>query len=183
MRQNCENLYYEEKDAPELEDYDTQSEKQHFSSTYQLKPYEAYEANGYRYKTDKYGRIVTCEGTLRLEDGKRNTAHQTRAGGEFRLETDEGGHLVGRRFGGSEKVDNLVPMHHNLNHGSYEKLESEWATELERNNQVDVKIRCRYGGDSTRPTEFIIKYQVTEPNGFTRVETRRLVNGEEENER
>ena len=32
---------------------------------------------------------------------------------------DEGGHLIGRRFGGSEKVDNLVPMDSHVNGVEY----------------------------------------------------------------
>lgn len=173
-----EDILEDSEERIENEDKKRQLEKQHFASAYQLKSNEDYESNGYHYETDRYGRISSCEGNLRLEDGKRNTAHQAKAGGEYRMETDEGGHLIGRRFGGSEKVDNIVPMDHDLNHGEYDKLEDEWANELERDNQVNVKIRCRYLGESTRPTEFVVKTKVTEPDGSSYVETRKLQNGE-----
>lgn len=154
-------------------------EDSHFASTYCLKPNEQYEVNRYSYETDRYGRIKRCEGALRLEDGKRNTDHQVRAGGEYRLDTDEGGHLIGRRFGGSEKVDNIVPMDGHVNRVEYKELEDDWAQELKKENKVDVKVRCRYEEDSARPSAFIVKYKVTDQDGFTRSETRMIRNESE----
>ena len=156
-------------DSEELIEADSerkQLEKEHFASTYTLKPNENYDANGYSYETDKLGRITRCEGTLRLEDGKRNTAHQVR------------GHLIGRRFGGSEKVDNLVPMDSHVNGVEYKELEDDWAAELDKGSTVDVKIQCRYSGDSSRPTDFIVKYKITDKDGFERNETKRIHNQE-----
>lgn len=155
-------------------------ESTHFASTYTLKPNEQYEVNNYSYETDRYGRIQRCKGTLRLEDGKRNPDHQVRAGGEFRLENDEGGHLIARRFGGSEKIDNIVPMDSHVNRIEYKGIEDEWAKELEKGNIVDVKIRCKYEEDSMRPTAFIVKSKVTEQNGFERNETHILNNSKQE---
>lgn len=148
----------------------------HFASTYSLRPNEQYEVNHYSYETDRYGRIKRCEGTLRIEEGKRNTDHQVKAGGEYRLETDEGGHLIGRRFGGSEKVDNIVPMDWRVNRVEYKELEDDWAQELEKGNRVDVKVRCKYEEDSARPSALIIKYKVTDQDGFTRSETKTISN-------
>lgn len=169
----------EETEATETETNELEldkSSKAHFESTYSLKPNEQYEVNCYSYETDRYGRIKRCEGTLRLGEGKRNTAHQTKAGGEYRLENDEGGHLIGRRFGGSEKVDNIVPMDYDVNHNEYKALEDDWAEELEKDSIVDVKIRCKYEEESTRPTAFIVKYKVTDQDGFTRSETKIINN-------
>ncbi len=140
-------------------------EESHFSSTYTLKPSTTYTANGYTYQTDEKGRITSAEGTLRLEDGKRNTAHQIAAGGEYRLSTDEGGHLIATIFGGSGKVDNIVAMDSELNRVTYRKMEKQWQDELNRNNQVDVKIRLIYEGDSERPTSFLVKYRIRRPDG------------------
>ncbi len=178
-RFNANDVEAEENENVEAETNEQESDKQskaHFESTYSLKPNEQYEVNNYSYETDRYGRIKRCEGTLRLEEGKRNTAHQTRAGGEYRLENDEGGHLIGRRFGGSEKVDNIVPMDYDVNHHEYKELEDDWAKELEKGNKVDVKIRCKYEDESTRSTAFIVKYKVTDQDGFTRNETKIINN-------
>lgn len=172
--------------SPEIIEHESEKkDNSHFVSTYSLKPNEQYEVNHYSYETDRYGRIKRCEGTLRLEDGKRNTDHQVKAGGEYRLETDEGGHLIGRRFGGSEKVDNIVPMDDHVNRIEYKELEDDWAQELQKGNNVDVKVRCKYEEDSTRPTAFVVKYKVTDREGFTRGETRIISNikpGGENNE-
>lgn len=175
------NYEAESADSPEV-DETRETEKQstrpeHFSSTYTLKPNEEYDSNQYHYETDSRGRITRCEGTLRLEDGKRNTDHQTRAGGPDRLESDQGGHLIARRFGGSEKIDNLVPMDKDLNNGEYKELENDWEKALERGDTVDVQIRCRYSGDSQRPDSFVVKYKITDENGFSRYETKVLKNG------
>lgn len=155
---------------------------EHFADTYVLKHKEEYDANDYHYATDRLGRITRAEGTLRLEKGKRNTNHQARAGGEDRLEEDEGGHLIATRFDGSGKIDNIVAMDHDVNRKEFAAIEKEWAKELKDGNQVDVKITCRYKGDSERPDSFIVKYQVTEPDGTTRNEVRRIKNGKGEGE-
>lgn len=171
-----ENILEDSEELIESDFERKQMQNKHFSSTYTLKPKENYDANGYSYETDKLGRIIRCEGSLSLEDGKRNTAHQVRAGGEYRLENDEGGHLIGRRFGGSEKVDNIVPMDSHVNGVEYKKLEDDWAAALDKGSTVHVKILCRYVCDSTRPTDFIVKYEIREKNGFTRNETKRINN-------
>ena len=164
-----------EEEALENETPEQQSDS-HFSSTYALKPNENYEVNGYSYETDRYGRITRCEGNLRLESGKRYLNHQVRAGGEYRLGTDVGGHLIADRFGGSGRVDNIVPMDARLNDGDYKKMENEWARELEKGNQVHVEIRCRYSGDSERPDSFMIKYKMTDQYGVDHYQTKRFRN-------
>ena len=78
-----EDILEDSEELIESESERRQSEKEHYASTYTLKPNENYDANGYSYETDKLGRITRCEGILRLEDGKRNTAHQIRAGISF----------------------------------------------------------------------------------------------------
>ena len=153
---------------------------EHFESTYTLKPNEHYESNQYYYETDRHGRIKHCEGTLRLEEGKRYNNHQTHAGGESRRETDEGGHLIAHQFGGSGRIDNLVPMDFELNHGEYRKMEEDWEHVLKEKGTVDVKIKCIYSDDSDRPSAFIVKYKVTDQNGATRYETKRFKNGKEQ---
>ena len=145
---------------------DERLEESHFESTYSLKTKEKYEANQYKYETDRYGRISHCEGTLRLELGKTNSAHQQRAGGEDRMEDDDGGHLIARRFGGSEKIDNIVPMNYRLNRGDYKTMENEWAKDVEEGKTVDVSIDCKYGwSDSERPKEIRVKYIVSDDTG------------------
>ena len=73
-------------------------------------------------------------------------------------------------------VDNIVPMDYDVNRYEYKELEDEWADELEKGCKVDVKVRCKYEQESTRPTAFIVKYRVTDPDGFTRNEAKIIDN-------
>lgn len=147
-----------------------------FADTYVLKRNMEYETNEgrYHYQTDSKGRIVNASGKLQLEEGKRYGNHQSRVGGEDRLEKrvegekikmDEGGHLIATRFGGSGRVDNLVAMDKEVNRGAYKKLEDQWASELKKEppREVEVDIQVRYRGDSQRPDRFIILTTVRDP--------------------
>ena len=76
-------------------------------------------------------------------------------------------------------------MDGHVNRIEYKELEDDWAQELQKGNNVDVKVRCKYEEGSTRPTAFVVKYKVTDQEGFTRSETRRINNtkpGGENNE-
>ncbi|AMA74726.1 hypothetical protein ACH33_11825 [Aneurinibacillus sp. XH2] len=126
-----------------------------------LKPNVEYTTpSGHTYKTDDKGRIVSCEGKLNLEQGKRNTHAQKVVGREDRLPDDEGGHLIATIFKGSGGLDNLVPMNGNLNKGEWKKLENMWAKALEQKKSVEVKIKPKYLDGSQRPDSFEIKYKI-----------------------
>lgn len=56
------------------------------------------------------------------------------------METDEGGHLIATRFGGSEKIDNIVPMDIHVNRAEYKVIENEWASELKK--EIRSMSRC-----------------------------------------
>ena len=173
MRYNGEVENTEEESAEKNE---TKERPDYYEDAYHLKPNESYESEGYRYRTDDHGRIKSCEGTLRLEEGKRNLDHQRKVGGEDRRETDDGGHVIASRFGGSGKIDNLVPMDSELNRGKYKAMENEMASEVEKGNTVDMKVRMKYEGDSERPSEIIVASRVTEPDGRSRVKNYRFKN-------
>ena len=88
-----------------------------------LKPNVQYTTpEGYTYKTDKLGRIASCEGTLEKGLAKRKPYAQKTVGREDRLDDDEGGHLIASIFKGSGDIDNLVPMNANLNKGEWKKF-------------------------------------------------------------
>lgn len=125
-----------------------------------LLPDICYESKGYYYRTDGEGRITKAEGTLRLENGIRDENAQRRAGGEDRLPGDQGGHLIGRQFGGSGGLDNLVAMKGELNQGEYKKLEMDFKKALENGQNVDVKVIPKYQGDSDRPSSFAVAYSI-----------------------
>lgn len=136
----------------------------HFNEDGSLRGNENYEANGYYYQTDGHGRITSCAGDLRLEQGIRNTAAQRCVGGDDREDYDDGGHLIATRFGGSGELDNLVPMSQDINRrsGEWYDLEESWAEELSRGNEVNVQIYIEYSEGSNRPSGFDVMYTVTD---------------------
>lgn len=155
----------EVENTSEGEDEDENETPSHFNEDGSLKENETYEADGYYYQTDEYGRIESCAGNLRLEKGVRNTQAQREVGGEDRAEYDDGGHLIATRFGGSGELDNLVPMSQDINRrgGEWYELEDTWANELEKGNEVNVQIYMEYSDDeSKRPEGFDVMYTVTD---------------------
>lgn len=128
-----------------------------------LKPNVQYTTpEGYTYRTDELGRIVSCEGTLKKGLAERNEYAQRIVGREDRLPDDEGGHLIASIFKGSGDIDNLVPINANLNKGEWKKLENIWKKALNAKppKKVQVKITPVYEGTSKRPARFKIKYTI-----------------------
>jgi len=178
---------YERHDAPdEKENQEAKREGReselpaHFESRYKLKASERYEANGYNYETDKLGRIKRAEGTLRLEnENKADPNSQRMAGGDDRRRkddgwesVDDGGHYFARRFGGSEKIDNLFAQDRHLNRSEYKKMENEFEAKLKERNEdgsqkykVDVRIDSKYKGDSERPSTIFVRAKYTDSDG------------------
>ncbi len=143
-----------------------------------LKPNITYEVNGYTYKTDSQGRIISATGTIdqaKMDNpGKRNSYAQRMAGREDRVcksngnipeggVADDGGHLIASQFGGSGDLDNLVAMNSKVNRsgGEWYTMEQEWANAVKNNGStVEVDIRPYYEGDSQRPAGFIVSYVI-----------------------
>lgn len=138
------------------------------------KPNSTYTVNGYTYQTDELGRVTSVSGKLQLEDAPRNPYRQRIAGGDDRLPSDQGGHLIASRFAGSGEGINLVAQDANLNNRAWKQMENEWAKLLEGGNEVKVDIRPIYDNVSKRPTSFEVDYSI---NGVIE-KTRTFMNGE-----
>lgn len=123
---------------------------------------EAIEENGYEYRIDSEGRVSEIEGDLTLEKGKRDLNAQREAGGEFRRDTDDGGHFIGNRFNGIGGDINMFAQDSNLNRGGYKSMENEWDRELGKGNDVHVKIDPIYQDRTERPHVIMGEYTVTE---------------------
>lgn len=128
-----------------------------------LKPNIEYtDSNGYKYRTDEVGRITHVEGQLQLGSGERNAYAQRTVGGDDRLPTDDGGHLIARRFNSSGDIDNLLPQSSNINRagGEWYMMEQDWANALNKNQTVNVDIRANFSNNSTRPDSFSVTYWI-----------------------
>lgn len=85
---------------------------------------------------------------------------------------DDRGHLIAKRFGGSDDYDNLIPMKSALNRGnqagSWYRMEGDMAKEFRRGRKkVEVKINIEYPSPkSRRPHRFhgtfdVLKYDTS----------------------
>ncbi len=126
-----------------------------------LKPNYTYTTdNGYKYITDEIGRIDNVEGTLTLGKAKRNPYAQKTIGGDDRLDTDQGGHLIASIFNGSGDIDNLIPMNSNLNQGVWKAMENSWVKALNDDKTVEVMIDVIYSETSKRPSDFFVTWYI-----------------------
>lgn len=142
-----------------------------------LLPNASFEVNGYTYKTDEKGRVISAEGILykKDDDYKRKMETVNKEEQDYQ-KGDDRGHLIGHQFGGSDNLENLVPMDSEFNrHGDFAKLENTLRQAVDNGDEVYVKIEPVYEGDSNRPVGFKVTYTI---DGET--ETVYMKNGGEE---
>lgn len=141
--------------------YDDNGEKYREGNS--LKPNATFVKNGYTYRTDEFGRVISVEGKLQVKDHKgRNKMLDTRdvvAHGKMK-DSDDRGHLIADRFNGSGELENLVPMDGKLNKGDYAKLEDELAEAVKEGADVRMKVELVYSENSKRPDEFRVSYTI-----------------------
>jgi len=127
----------------------------------QLQPNVTYQAgeHEYLYRTDEKGRIAFI-----LVEHLRSKTHKGRwrhtPNTQEKLTTDHAAHLIGDQFGGSNKIDNLISMHGELNTGDYLRMERFWRQVIDMGADVSVEFRVSYNGDSKRPSGFSIKAKI-----------------------
>ena len=128
-----------------------------------LVPNLEFEKNGYKYKTDSEGRVISVEGELQVKNHEGRSKMDSKSAvnrGDMR-ETDDRGHLIADRFNGSGGIENLVPMDSDLNqHGDYQKMENILSDAMRDGAKVELKVEPVYEGGSTRPSEFRITQSI-----------------------
>lgn len=102
---------------------------------------------------------------------QRDQRAQSSAGGVRRRTDDDGGHLIGARFGGSPNSENLFPQNLHLNRSGYRALESHWENLLENSNQVFVDIYTSASSNQMREDTIYGSYTVVLPSGGQYTET------------
>jgi hypothetical protein len=119
--------------------------------------------NGYNYSLDGIDRPHQITGTLGFDPNqKRSRRSQREAGGEERRPTDDGGHYIAARFGGSTDAFNHFAQDRNFNRGAYRALEYKLAAEQRVKKKVWVDIRPYYQGLSVRPYKVVVRYKVND---------------------
>ena len=126
--------------------------------------FDKHEAGDYQYGQSDIGK--NAYGVLDLaDDPVRDSNAQREAGGLERRPDDDGGHLIGARFGGSPTDENLDAQNRNLNRGTYKREENGWAEALENGDKVYVNLET-YKQDGTERPDAYMGWTVTEsPDG------------------
>ncbi len=129
----------------------------------ELAPNSEYELNGYKYKTDEKGRIISAEGTLHLKNREgrlpiRDSIEDIGKGNQ--QEGDDRGHLIGDQFDGSNGLENMIPQDSDINRNDFKNFENELADAVRDGQEVNVKIEPIYEGDSRRPVAIGVTYSI-----------------------
>lgn len=127
-------------------------------------PNTEYMLNGYEYKTDEAGRIISVEGKLHMKEHEsrltiRDSLHDIGKGDEL-TDTDNRGHLIGDQFGGSNGLENMVPQDAKINQTNFALFENQLASEVKSGNDVRVNIEPIYNGDSRRPDAIGVSFSI-----------------------
>jgi hypothetical protein len=119
------------------------------------------------FSIDQYNRTTQVSGTIRNYDiaadrnlpRVRNGYQQGMAGKPHRGVNDDGGHLIGARFGGAAEAFNLVAMEKGINRGSFNQFEADMSANINTGStRFDMSIS--YSGSSARPTGFDASYRM-----------------------
>lgn len=126
--------------------------------------FTAHEAGDYTYVESGLGK--SASGVLEICDNPvRDASAQRSAGGVDRRPDDDGGHLIGARYGGSSGAENLDAQNRQLNRGQFKALENGWADQIADGDKVFVDVETFKGDESDRPSAFM-GYAITEhPDG------------------
>ena len=143
----------------------------------ELLPDHEYEINGYRYKTDSNGRIISAEGILHMKDREgrlqiRDSIEDIGKGDE--RAGDDRGHLIGDQFDGSNGLENMIPQDAAVNRNDFKNFENELAREVKDGKVVEYKVEPVYENGSRRPTAIVVTYSIEGEENF-----RIFPNGEE----
>ncbi|GAP39518.1 DNA/RNA non-specific endonuclease [Flexilinea flocculi] len=134
-----------------------------FRKNKNLIPNISYSIKGYKYRTDKLGRIIE----VKFDELYLNTKHRLNIadnlidiGKGFAKEFDQLGHLIADLFGGDNTMANIVPMGKTVNLSTVKKIENGWAKCLKEGGRVSGSIKVIYSGSSFRPKSFKYSYNM-----------------------
>ncbi len=118
------------------------------------------------YTYTKIGKAKQAYGHLKITDeGIRNNYAQRNVGGKARLPDDDGGHLIGTRFGGAPDDRNIEAQNYNLNRSSYKAKENEWEEALKHGDKVFVNVETPHDTKSDRPDAYMGYTIIEHPDG------------------
>lgn len=141
-----------------IEYYDDQNVK--YREGDRLLPNTQFMMKGYEYSTDEKGRIVSAKGKLRIDSRKRDMEDVKKIENQEYKEKDDRGHLIAHMFGGSDRLENLIPMNAKLNQGDYKSMEEMLKNAVEHDSEVHIQVEPIYEDDTTRPSRIRVIYTI-----------------------
>lgn len=129
----------------------------------ELAPNSEYEINGYKYRTDGKGRIISAEGILHRKDREGRLTIKDSIddiGKGDQQEGDDRGHLIGDQFDGTNGLENMIPQDAKINQTDFKSFENELAREMKSGKEVFYKAEPIYEGDSRRPVAVAVTYRI-----------------------
>ena len=135
---------------------------------YHVLPNTKYTVNGYTYQSDEKGRIIHCEGSLKVKDGSRASLNAKVSGMGKR---DQRGHILADIFGGSNQNDNLVAQLQSINQGAYKTLELNLASMVSSGHAVYGDYTLDYPTSSKRPSAITVIYSIDGGMPVSQVDT------------
>lgn len=117
-------------------------------------------------------KILTAKATITSSDlgtGTRTNKKSIAQARGLGFDTDDAGHIIAKRLGGSGDIDNVFPQDSRINRGQFRLFEAEIADAVKTYGSVDVSIQLEYENGGTRPTSIVYSY--TTPNGKTKTNT------------
>ncbi|MCE9341135.1 DNA/RNA non-specific endonuclease, partial [Bacteroides fragilis] len=102
--------------------------------------------------------ILTAKATITSSDLGTGTRTNKKSIAQVRglgFDTDDAGHIIAKRLGGSGDVDNVFPQDSHINRGQFRAFEAKIADAVKTYSSVDVSIQLKYGKGGTRPTYII----------------------------
>lgn len=111
----------------------------------------------YEYEQNELGKsasgyLVSDDDPERDAKAQREAGGEERRGNDHEWGADDGGHLIGARFGGATGEENLTAQARNLNRSGYKHMENEWAGHIKAGDKVYVHVET-LGSD--RPTAYM----------------------------
>ncbi|MCI7102491.1 MAG: DNA/RNA non-specific endonuclease [Faecalibacterium sp.] len=147
---------FESNSSFEIDDisYETDDNGHVFKIDGELQPESQYKVNGIEYQTDESGEILSWKGEPSYHpENERDIGAQMDAGGDDRLEGDDGGHLEARILGGASGKENLVAMRSTINRGDWKRAENEIVEASKRGEKIEDRGTIQREGENSRPTK------------------------------
>jgi hypothetical protein len=141
------------------------------------KPNSRYKTGEYEYiyETDSLGRIKEVRADyLKLTNREKRLPHSSNS--PAKLDGNHAGHLIGDRFGGYPKLDNIISQSKATNTSSYKRLENKWAKALKDGKKLSVNITPNHSGSSSRPSSLTVEQVINGTKDIIRIKTRRRHN-------